>query len=90
MSWGTFLAGSAGPIAKRVMVSLGLSVVTFAGVSVAVTGLLSAAKAAWAGGMVGTVAQLVAMAGVNTALSIIAGGIIGRITMIALKRIQPT
>jgi len=32
------------------------------------------------------VPQLIAMSGVNTALSIIAGAIIGRITMMALKR----
>lgn len=88
MGWGSFLLALTGPIARRVMVSLGLSVVTFTGVSVAVDSLLAQARSAWAGAFLGDAAQLVAMAGVNTGLSIIAGGIIGRVTMMAIKRIQ--
>lgn len=80
----------AAPLARRVFISLGLSVVTFAGLSVAVNSMLSTAKAAWAGGGIGAGAQLIAMAGINTALSIIVGAIIGRVAMIALKRIQPS
>lgn len=38
--------------------------------------------------MTGAVAQLVAMAGLNTALGIIAGGLVGRVTMLTLKRMQ--
>lgn len=91
MGWGSFLLAIAGPVAKRVLVALGLSVVTFAGVSAAVSGLLSHAKAAWAGaGFVAGVPDLIAMAGLNTALSIIAGAIIGRVALLTLKKIIPT
>ena len=77
-----------GPIARRVLIALGVGVVTYAGVDLAVGSLLSQAKAAWGSGLTGSVAQLVAMAGINTALGIICGGIVGRVTMLTLKRMQ--
>ena len=88
MTWATLIMALVGPIARRALLSLGLGVVTFVGVDSAVSYLLSSAKAAWAGGLAGGAAQLVAMAGVNTAMGIIAGGIIGRVTMLTLKRMQ--
>jgi Protein of unknown function (DUF2523) len=88
MNWASFLMGLATPIARRVVIALGLGVVTYTGVDLAVSGLLSQAKSAWSGGLTGSVAQLVAMAGVNTALGIICGGIVGRVTMLTLKRMQ--
>jgi len=90
MGWGAFLLTMAGPLAKRVMVALGLSIVTYAGVGAAVDGLLSSAKAEWSGGQLAGVADLVAMAGANTALSIIAGAIVARVSLLALKRLIPT
>ncbi|MFN5048841.1 DUF2523 family protein [Roseateles sp.] len=86
MTWAAFIMALVGPVVKRVLASLGLGIVTFTGVDLAVSSVLSQAKAAWAGGLVGDAAQLVAMAGGNTALGIIAGGITARVTMIALKR----
>lgn len=86
MNWAAFLMALVSPIARRVLTSLGLGVITYTGVDLAVGGVLSQAKAAWAGGLAGNAAQLVAMAGVNTALGIIAGGIVARVTMIAFKR----
>jgi hypothetical protein len=88
MNWATWIMALVSPIARRVLLSLGLGVVTYTGVDTAVSSVLSQAKAAWAGGLVGDAAQLVAMAGANTALGIIAGGIVGRVTMLALKRFQ--
>lgn len=86
MNWASFIMGLVSPIARRVLASLGLGVITYTGVDAAVSSLLSQAKSAWSGGFGGDVAQLVAMSGANTALGIIAGGIVGRVTMIALKR----
>lgn len=86
MTWAAFIMALVGPVVKRVLASLGLGIVTFTGVDLAVSSVLSQAKAAWSGGLVGDAAQLVAMAGGNTALGIIAGGITARVTMIALKR----
>jgi len=89
MGIGTFLMAMVGPLAKQLFVSLGLAVVTFAGVAAAVDSMIDQAKATWSGGLVGDVAQLVAMAGVNVALGIICGGIVARVTMLSLKRIIP-
>lgn len=90
MPLGAFLLALAGPLAKQVLVALGLSIVTYVGVDIAVNSVLSQARANWAGALAGDAAALIAMSGCNTALSIIAGGIVGRITMLALKRLMPT
>jgi Protein of unknown function (DUF2523) len=73
-----------GPIARQVMISLGFTLVTFVGVDLAVSGMLDAARNSWAG-MGSDVAAYVAMSGANTGLSIIAGAIVGRMTMLSLK-----
>lgn len=86
-TFAALLTALASPIARQVMISLGLGVITFAGVDVAVNSILGQAKTAWAGSFTGDVAQLLAMAGANTALSIIAGAIIARVSMMVLKRI---
>jgi len=83
--FGSFLLGISGPIARQVMVSIGVGVVTFAGLSTAVSGALGSAKSA-IGGLTGDVLQVAAMAGTFTSLSIIAGGIMAGVSMIALKR----
>jgi hypothetical protein len=76
------------PIAKRILAGLGFSVVTFVGVQAAVDGMLTAARSAWAGSLSADVANLIAMAGLNVALSIMAGALVGRVSMLALKRFQ--
>ena len=91
MPFAALLVALTGPIARQVLLSLGIGLVTYAGVDVAVSALLSQARTAWAsgpGGGAGAAAQLIAMAGVNTALSIIAGGISARVTMLVLKKFQ--
>jgi hypothetical protein len=89
MGWGTFLLALAGPLAKQVLIALGFSIATYTGVSIAVDALLSQAKANWAGTFSADVANLIAMAGANTALSILAGALIGRVSMMAMKRLIP-
>lgn len=90
MGWGSWLLALAGPVARRVMISLGLAVVTYTGVSTAVNGILANAKAAWTGSLSADVLNLVAMAGINTALSILAGACIARVSLVAMKRLMPT
>lgn len=87
---GAWLLALAGPLARQVMIALGLSVVTYVGVELAVGSLLTQARTNWSGSLFADAAQIVAMSGANTALSIIAGAIVGRIAMIPLKRIMPT
>lgn len=90
MGWGTWVLALVGPAARQIMISLGVSLVSYLGVSVAVNSMLSQAKAAYAASQSADVANMVAMSGVNTALSIIAGAIIGRLSMLAIKRFQAT
>ena len=87
MSIGSFIGQLAAPIARKAAISLGFSVVTYAGVQAAVTAALSASKSSF-GGIAGEVGQLVAMAGFFEALSIIAGGITASVTLVALKKFE--
>jgi hypothetical protein len=88
MNWVGVIMGLVGPAVRRALISLGIGLVTYVGVDAAVTSILSGAKAAWAASAYGDAATLVAMAGGNTALSVIAGGIVGRVSMMVLKRFQ--
>jgi len=81
---GTWLVALAGPLARQVLLSLGFGIVSYVGFDVALNALLSTAKSSW-GGMSATVADYVAMFGANTALSIIAGALIARVSLIPLK-----
>lgn len=78
----------AGPLAKQALVALGFGVVVFVGVDAAVSTALATARSQWAGGG-SVIAAYMAMAGVNTALGIIAGGVTARVSMMMLKRLVP-
>lgn len=84
--WGTFLAGIAGPVAKKVLTSVGIGVLTIAGIQTAITSALNSAKAAF-GGMTGEALQIVAISGAFSAVSIIAGGLVAAGTLIAFKKL---
>ncbi|WP_367068618.1 DUF2523 family protein [Oryzisolibacter sp. LB2S] len=89
MGFGTFLASLAGPIVKRAMIALGFGVVSYAAMTAALNAALSAAKNAWAG-LAGfpEALQLVQLAGINTAASIIAGALVARVAMQSLKKFE--
>jgi len=87
MSFASLMVSLAGPVVKRALASIGMGVVTYAGLQVAVNGAISAAQSSF-GGLAAGPAAILAMSGVFTAMGIIAGGIISGITMIALKRFQ--
>lgn len=84
--WGTFLAGVAGPIAKRVLAALGIGVLTVVGVQAMITAALNSAKTAM-GGLSGEVLQILALSGAFSAVSIIAGGLTAAGTVIAFKKL---
>ena len=69
----------------QALVSLGIGTLTFVGLQTAVTSALNGAKSA-VGGMPSDIAAIVAMAGIFTALSILAGGVTAGVSMIVLKR----
>ena len=85
---GAFLMLLAGPLAKQVLQALGIGVVTFFGISTVVTSMLDQAKIAY--GAAGQLAGVfLAMGGVNTAMSIIAGAFVARLAFVQLKRLVP-
>lgn len=84
---GTFLVALAGPIAKKVMISLGFGVVSYAAVSVALAAVLSEAKNAW-GGLGGEALALIQMAGIGVAASIYAGALTARLALQTLKKLE--
>jgi len=73
------------PVAKRVMASLGLGVVSFTGVSTTLDAALNAAKSAW-GGVLSEVASLIAMSGFFDFMAITSGGLISGVAWMVLKR----
>lgn len=75
----------AGPIARQVFVSLGIGLVTFVGLDTAISVALSASKL-HLGQIPASIAAILTMGGVFKGLSIIAGGITARISMVSLKR----
>lgn len=88
-NWAVFLTALAGPIAKRVMLALGLSVVTYAGIQGLVVGLLAEGKGALQG-LPADVIGLLGLSGLWVALGMVAGAILGALALIPLKRIIPS
>ena len=84
---GAWLLTLAGPVARQVMISLGIGVATYAGLDLAVGGLIQS-SANSINSMPAQAAQLFGLAGGFQALSIIAGGLTFRVSMIALKRFK--
>lgn len=84
--FGTFLVALAAPAVKRALIALGIGVVSYGAVSVALASALTAARSAW-GGLGGEALQLVQLAGVNTAASIMAGALIARVGLQFTKRL---
>lgn len=77
----------AGPVVKKALTQLGVGVVAYQGVEMAANALVAQARASWSG-MPADVLQLMAISGVNTALGIVVGGIMARISLTVLKRFQ--
>lgn len=88
MSIAAWLMLLVGPLAKQALTALGFGIVVFVGVDAAVNAALSQAQAYWGGGSA-VVIQYMAMAGINTAFGIIAGGVTARVSMMMLKRFIP-
>lgn len=85
--WGTFFAGIAGPVAKKVLTALGIGVVTMVGVDTAIQSALNSAKVAF-GGMTGVVADIVAISGFFSAVSIMAGGLVAAGSLMVVKKLS--
>lgn len=88
MAFAPWLISMATPLVRKGLAALGLGVVTYTGVSFALDQALAAAKSAWNSQAFSSAADLLAMAGANTALGILAGALVARITMQVLKRFE--
>lgn len=84
---GTWLVALAAPAIRKILVSVGVGVVSYVGVQAALTTALGEAKAAWSG-LGGDAMSLIELSGASTALSIIAGALTARLTLVALKKLQ--
>lgn len=80
MNWATFLIALVGPLAVKVVTALGMSIVTFTGVTAALQGLIGMAVSNWASVPAGVLA-LSSLAGVPQGLGIIAGAMTARVGM---------
>lgn len=83
----SFLTAMAGPLARRVLVSLGFGIVSYAAVSALVNTMIASAKSAWSG-LGGDVLSLIQLSGANTAISIICGAMVARVALQAVKKLQ--
>ena len=80
-----WIADISWPVVSRVLAAMGLGAVTYTGASSALDGVLNAAKSAAQG--VGTeMLQILAMAGFFDAMSITAGGLVGSLGWLVMKR----
>lgn len=87
MNIAVWLASISWPIVSRILAQLGIGIVSYAAVAGLVTSAINSAKASYSG-MIPVIAQFFALAGINTALGIIAGAIAARLTYSVFKRFQ--
>lgn len=85
MGLAAFFLALVQPIISRILLALGFSVVTFTGMTAVMSGLASAASAAW-GGLAGNMLALAGLAGVGEALSIIMGAVATRVLIWQMTR----
>ncbi len=75
----SFLLSAVGPLALRILVSLGIGIVTFTGVDTALSGLITQAQANWSG-LSADVLGLAAVAQIPACLGLIAGAMTARVS----------
>lgn len=76
----SLLMGLAGPIAMRVLMAIGFTAMTFAGVQALVGQLVSYAQTSWSA-MPATLLSLASLAGAPEGLGMICGAYVARVTM---------
>ena len=87
MPLAAWIVSLVGPVVARVLAQLSIAVVTYKGLDVAIKSLLSYARSSWSG-IPADIAAYIAMSGINTALSIVAGAIVAHVALIPLKRMR--
>ena len=85
-SLGLFLMALVGPLARRVMLSLGLGVVSYALLAVTATQVVQQVQALYSG-IGGPVVQLLDLIGFGQAIGIILGALVARAAFSAVSKI---
>lgn len=78
MNLATWLMGLIGPLALRVLTTLGLGTVTFTGVTLTMQSLIDSATSNWSS-IAADVLALASIAGIPQALGLIAGAMVARV-----------
>lgn len=81
------LQSIAGPIAKRVLISLGFGIVSYAGLQTAFTAAQSALTSAY-GAITGDIAGILGLAGFGQAIGVILGAMAARIAFMQVSKLQ--
>jgi len=83
-----FLMNLVGPLAKRVLTALGFGFVTYVGIDAALNAALDAARSNLAG-LPGDAVALMSLGGFSTAIGIVTGAIVARVSIQQLKKLIP-
>jgi hypothetical protein len=86
ISWAITLLSWMAPLAKRVLIALGIGTISYVGIDAVMTGVISAITSSL-GGLSSDIINILAMGGFTTAISIILGGVAARISMMTLKKL---
>jgi len=81
-----WLLAAAWPVAKKVLVMLGIGMVTYASVTTLVQSVVSQAQSNW-GQVSGAVLQLTSLGGIPEVLGIITGALVARASFVVLGRL---
>lgn len=83
---GSFFAAAAGPLAKRVLQAVGVGVISYAGLAVAVNAVIGELKGAY-GQLVGPVADLLNLAGLGAGIGIVLGAMLAKLSFTVTERL---
>ncbi|GAB1393798.1 hypothetical protein MASR1M60_19620 [Rhodocyclaceae bacterium] len=81
-----WLMSLVGPLARKVLLMLGLGTVTYAALTPLVNSIIANAQGVF-GQVGGAVGQILSLAGFPDALGIISGALVAKVTFVALGRI---
>jgi len=86
MNIGAFLGAAAGPLARRVLQALGIGIISYAGLAVALNAAIGELKTAW-GGLGGPTLQIIQLAGFHHAVGIICGAMVAKLSFSVTERL---
>lgn len=85
MTWASWLLAAIGPVVGRVLAALGAGFITYAGLDTAMNTVISHIQASM-NGLVPEVLQILAIAGLFKAMSIVAGGIVSGMVFMQVRK----